>query len=145
MSCASSTRPSCATSCASCGAICARWRPAAARSRPTATRRQTRGSRHPRRPIMPPTWLRITGVELDLQAIERRDFPIARRGYDPAAVDAHLSLLARHIEESRQTGAGAAEPSLAPAASSQVQSIIRAAENAAAEIERDAVEYARTA
>jgi DivIVA domain-containing protein len=83
-------------------------------------------------------------VELDRQAIERRDFPIARRGYDPAAVDAHLSLLARQFEDSGQAHAGAAEPSLAATASSQVQSIIRAAENAASEIERDAVEYAKT-
>jgi hypothetical protein len=83
-------------------------------------------------------------VALDRQSIERRDFPIARRGYEPAAVDAHLSLLSRHIEELSQAQAGAAEPSLAAAASSQVQGIIRAAENAAAEIERDAVEYART-
>jgi DivIVA domain-containing protein len=83
-------------------------------------------------------------VELDRQAIERRDFPIARRGYDPAAVDAHLSLLARQFEERGQAHAGAAEPSLAATASSQVQSIIRAAENAASEIERDAVQYAKT-
>jgi DivIVA domain-containing protein len=83
-------------------------------------------------------------VELDRQAIERRDFPIARRGYDPAAVDAHLSLLARHIEERSQADAGAPEPSLAATASSQVQSIIRAAEDAASEIERDAAEYAKT-
>ena len=34
-------------------------------------------------------------MELDRQTIERRDFPIARRGYDPAAVDAHLQALAR--------------------------------------------------
>ena len=33
-------------------------------------------------------------VDLDRQAIERRDFPIGRRGYDPAAVDAHLRALA---------------------------------------------------
>jgi DivIVA domain-containing protein len=82
-------------------------------------------------------------VELDRQAIERRDFPIARRGYDPAAVDAHLSLLARHIDERSQAEAGAPEPSLAATASSQVQGIIRAAENAASEIERDATQYAK--
>src|SRR5205807_1225586 len=121
-----------------------RWRRAAAcsRPRPRIPSRTARSNPQPR--TGPPTWLRIPGVELDRQAIERRDFPITRRGYEPAAVDAHLSLLARHIQELSQASAGAAEPSLAAAASSQVQSIIRAAENAAAEIERDAVAYARS-
>ena len=38
-------------------------------------------------------------MEFDRQAIERRDFPIGRRGYDPAAVDAHLRALAAEFEE----------------------------------------------
>jgi DivIVA domain-containing protein len=83
-------------------------------------------------------------VELDRQTIERRDFPIARRGYDPAAVDAHLQALAREVEELVQGGAAAgAEASLATAASSQVQSILQAAETAAADIERDARQLAQ--
>jgi len=83
-------------------------------------------------------------VELDRQTIERRDFPIARRGYDPAAVDAHLQTLAREVEELIQGGAAAgAEASLATAASSQVQSILQAAETAAADIERDARQLAQ--
>jgi DivIVA domain-containing protein len=80
-------------------------------------------------------------VDLDRQAIERRDFPIGRRGYDTAAVDAHLRALAAEIEELQRAAAG--ESSLASAAGSQVQSIIQAAENAAAEIERQAGESAR--
>ena len=40
-------------------------------------------------------------VELDRQVIERRDFPIVRRGYDPASVDAHLRALAADVEELR--------------------------------------------
>ena len=34
-------------------------------------------------------------MSLDRQAIEKRDFPISRRGYETLAVDAHLAQLAR--------------------------------------------------
>jgi DivIVA domain-containing protein len=37
-------------------------------------------------------------VALDRQAIEKKDFPRRRRGYDPAAVDAHLSAVADEVE-----------------------------------------------
>ncbi len=81
----------------------------------------------------------------DHQAIERRDFPISRRGYDPAAVDAHLRQvageLARLRRELAEVGAGAP---LAASASTQVQSVIAAAEAAAATIEREAVAKARS-
>jgi DivIVA domain-containing protein len=77
-------------------------------------------------------------VDIDRQAIERRDFPIGRRGYDPAAVDAHLRALAAEFEELRRASAGA-EPSLASTAATQVQSILAAAETAAADIERQAL------
>jgi DivIVA domain-containing protein len=81
-------------------------------------------------------------VELDRQAIERRDFPVSRRGYDPAAVDAHLRGLAAEFEQlGRASGGG--EASLASTAGTQVQSIIEAAETAAAEIESQAREHAR--
>jgi len=33
-------------------------------------------------------------VALDRQSIEKKDFPIGRRGYDPEAVDVHLAGLA---------------------------------------------------
>ena len=81
-------------------------------------------------------------MELDRQAIERRDFPIARRGYETAAVDAHLRALASEFEELQRAASGGAESSLASAAGSQVQTIVEAAEKAAAEIERQAQESA---
>ena len=82
-------------------------------------------------------------MDLDRQAIERRDFPIGRRGYDPAAVDAHLRALAVEFEELKRASAeGAREPSLATTAASQVQNILRAAETAAADIESQAAQSA---
>jgi DivIVA domain-containing protein len=82
-------------------------------------------------------------MELDRQAIERRDFPIGRRGYDPDAVDAHLRALAGEFEELQRTAAGGGpDVSLASAAGSHVHSILAAAETAAAEIERSAEESA---
>jgi DivIVA domain-containing protein len=82
-------------------------------------------------------------VDIDRQAIERRDFPIARRGYDTAAVDAHLRALAGEFDELQSARAKAAgEPSLATTAASQVQSILAAAETAAADIERQATQDA---
>jgi hypothetical protein len=81
-------------------------------------------------------------VEIDRQAIERRDFPIARRGYETAAVDAHLRALAAEIEELQRSQPGEREPTLATAASTQVQGILAAAETAAADIEREAREDA---
>lgn len=86
----------------------------------------------------------MLAVDLDRQAIERRDFPIGRRGYDPAAVDAHLRTLADEYEQlQREAITGGADVSVASTAGSQVQSILQAAETAAAEIERHALENAR--
>lgn len=89
----------------------------------------------------------MLAVEIDRHAIERRDFPLARRGYDAAAVDAHLRDVADRVDElarsHAQAGAGAAP--LAAAAGTQVQSIIATAESAAADIRRDAAaDAART-
>jgi len=79
-------------------------------------------------------------VSLDRQAIERKDFPISRRGYDAAAVDEHLRALAGEFEMLQRTAAsGGADMSLASTAGSHVQSILEAAETAAAEIERQAL------
>jgi DivIVA domain-containing protein len=86
----------------------------------------------------------MPAVDFDRQAIERRDFPVSRRGYDPAAVDAHLRALAAEFDELQRAASGG-EVSLASTASSQVQNIIEAAETAAAEIERQALEHARSA
>src|SRR6185312_9164416 len=98
-----------------------------------------------RRATFPPgTCRRMPPVEFDRQSIERRDFPIGRRGYDPAAVDAHLRELAAEVEElQRAAASGKADLSLASSAGNQVQTIIEAAEAAAADIERNAQENAR--
>ncbi len=82
-------------------------------------------------------------MDLDRQTIERRDFPIGRRGYDPAAVDAHLRALATAVEELQRAAAGPAADSLASTAGAQVQGIIAAAEVAAAQIESDALANAK--
>lgn len=83
-------------------------------------------------------------MDIDRQAIERRDFPISRRGYEPAAVDAHLRALASEVDQlQRERSDGGSEPSLASAAGSQVQGILAAAEAAASEIEQQARESAR--
>ena len=63
---------------------------------------------------------------MDRDAIERRDFPTVRRGYDPAAVDAHLRRLADEIERLGRA-AGGPPPGLAAGASEQVRGILEAA------------------
>ena len=83
-------------------------------------------------------------MDLDRQAIERKDFPIGRRGYDPDAVDAHLRALAGEFEDIQRTAAhGSPDLSLASSAATQVQSILEAAEATAADIEHNALEEAR--
>ena len=62
-------------------------------------------------------------MALDRQSIEKKDFPIGRRGYDPDAVDAHLKLLADEIDELKRPARRRSE-SLAAAASEQVRSIL---------------------
>ncbi len=81
-------------------------------------------------------------MALDRQSIEKRDFPIGRRGYDPAAVDAHLSEIASQVEELRLSARRHTE-SLASSASEQVRAIVEAAEASAAEIQRQAETEAR--
>ena len=81
-------------------------------------------------------------MALDRQSIEKRDFPIGRRGYDPAAVDAHLSEIATQVEELRLSARRHSE-SLASSASEQVRAIVEAAEASAAEILRQAESEAR--
>ncbi|MEA2137473.1 MAG: hypothetical protein QOG56_623 [Solirubrobacteraceae bacterium] len=94
-------------------------------------------------------------MALDRQSIEKRDFPIGRRGYEPASVDAHLAKVAREIESLQRSARSAPAasaaapdsapvpgPSLASIASTQVQAIVEAAETSAAAIERDAREHA---
>jgi DivIVA domain-containing protein len=84
-------------------------------------------------------------VEMDRQAIERRDFPIVRRGYDPASVDAHLRALAGQVEELSKQAGGPERDSLAATAGAQVQSILEAAQASARAIEAEAAEHAASA
>jgi DivIVA domain-containing protein len=74
---------------------------------------------------------------VDREAIERRDFPVGRRGYDQAAVDAHLRRVADELEA---LTAGA--PTLAAGTSEHVRVILEAAEASAAELRADAARRA---
>ena len=65
----------------------------------------------------------------------RDDFPSNRRGYDPAAVDAHLDRIADEVDEMRRQAAAPAP--LSAQAGDQVKAIVEAAERGAQEI-RDA-------
>ena len=75
-------------------------------------------------------------MALDRQSIEKRDFPIGRRGYDPTAVDSHLSMLADELDAARRSSRSGG--ALASAASEQVRLIVEAAEQSASDIEREA-------
>ena len=81
-------------------------------------------------------------MALDRQRIERKDFPIGRRGYDPDAVDAHLASLADEVDELKRSSRRRTE-TLAAAASEQVRAIVEAAESSAAEIQRQAEDEAQ--
>ena len=81
-------------------------------------------------------------MALDRQSIEKKDFPVGRRGYEPAAVDAHLTAISEEVEELKRSARKRSE-SLASGASEQVRAIIDAAENSAAAIHRQAEDDAR--
>ena len=81
-------------------------------------------------------------MALDRQSIEKKDFPIGRRGYDPEAVDVHLASLADEVDELKRSARRRSE-TLASAASEQVRAIVEAAETSAGEIQRQAEEDAR--
>ena len=68
---------------------------------------------------------------MERDEIERRDFPSARRGYDPAAVDEHLRHVADMVTRQRPG-------SLAEGTSSQVRAILEAAESGAQQLRDDA-------
>ena len=76
-------------------------------------------------------------MALDRQTIMRDDFPSNRRGYDPAAVDAHLDRIADEVDEMRRRVAAPAP--LSAQAGEQVKAIVEAAERGAQEI-RDAAQ-----
>jgi DivIVA domain-containing protein len=65
-------------------------------------------------------------VSLDRRSIEKRDFPARLRGYDRAAVDAHLRWIADELEARMAT--------TADAAAEQVRAVLTAAEQSAAQI-----------
>ena len=77
-------------------------------------------------------------MALDRQSIEKRDFPIGRRGYEPEAVDEHLAQLADEIDQLQRSAQKRSGASLAQAASEQVRAIVEAAEQSAAAIETEA-------
>lgn len=81
-------------------------------------------------------------MALDRQSIEKKDFPVGRRGYDPEAVDAHLASLADEIADLKRSARRRTD-TLASSASDQVRSIVEAAESSAADIQRDAENEAR--
>jgi DivIVA domain-containing protein len=81
-------------------------------------------------------------MALDRQSIEKRDFPIGRRGYDPEAVDAHLAEIANEVDELKLSSRRRTE-TLATSASEQVRAIVEAAEASAVEILRQAEAEAR--
>ena len=73
---------------------------------------------------------------MEREDIERTDFPVARRGYDTASVDAHLRRVADELQAAR-TGTPTGS-SLAAGASEQVRVILEAAEQSADQLRRDA-------
>ena len=81
-------------------------------------------------------------MALERQSIEKKDFPIGRRGYDPEAVDAHLRALADEVDELKRSSRRRTE-TLASTASEQVRSIVEAAESSAANIQRQAEQEAQ--
>ncbi|HTA15252.1 MAG TPA: hypothetical protein VK781_10400 [Solirubrobacteraceae bacterium] len=85
----------------------------------------------------------MSAVELDRQGIERRDFPIVRRGYDPASVDTHLRGLAADVEQLQREASNSGRESLASTAGTQVQGILEAAQATAETIEREAAQDAQ--
>ena len=81
-------------------------------------------------------------MALDRQTIEKKDFPIGRRGYEPEAVDEHLARMADELEQLQRHAQRRSGASLAQAASEQVRAIVEAAEQSAAAIEKDAEQQA---
>jgi DivIVA domain-containing protein len=75
---------------------------------------------------------------MDREAIERRDFPVGRRGYDQAAVDEHLRHVADELETLKAGARRPAPPALSAGASEQVRAILEAAEAGAAELRAEA-------
>jgi DivIVA domain-containing protein len=82
-------------------------------------------------------------MALDRDDIQRRDFPIARRGYDPEAVESHLRRVADEFETLGRPAPPPPQPGLAAGASEQVRAILEAAEAGAAQLRAEAGAEAR--
>jgi DivIVA domain-containing protein len=80
---------------------------------------------------------------LDRDDIERHDFPTARRGYDPEAVDSHLRRVADEFDKLGRPAPAPPKPGLAAGASEQVRAILEAAEASAAGLRAEAGAEAR--
>jgi DivIVA domain-containing protein len=74
---------------------------------------------------------------VDRDSIQRRDFPVGRRGYDQAAVDAHLRAVADELEALRDSAPAPAR-ALSAGTSEQVRVILEAAEHSAAGLKEQA-------
>lgn len=81
-------------------------------------------------------------MALDRASITRRDFPTNRRGYEPAAVDAHLAALADEVQELERRAAASSAP-LSAATGEQIRAIVEAAERSVAGMRADAELEAR--
>ncbi|MFZ1993948.1 MAG: DivIVA domain-containing protein [Solirubrobacteraceae bacterium] len=81
-------------------------------------------------------------MALDRHSIEKKDFPLGSRGYDPDAVDAHLSSLAHEISAFKEEARRRSD-TVASSASDRVRTIVEAAEQSASEIHRAAEDDAR--
>jgi DivIVA domain-containing protein len=81
-------------------------------------------------------------VALDRHSIEKKDFPVGTRGYDPDAVDAHLAAVAEEVAAFKQEARRRSD-TMASSASDRVRSIIEAAEQSGSEIQRAAEDDAR--
>jgi DivIVA domain-containing protein len=75
---------------------------------------------------------------VEREDIQRGDFPVGRRGYDPAAVDAHLRRVADEMDRVRESAVAPRRASLSAGTSEQVRLILEAAERSAAELRDDA-------
>jgi DivIVA domain-containing protein len=73
-------------------------------------------------------------VALERSDITKSNFPTARRGYAPDAVDAHLRKIADEVETLKKEAEQAKSDSLASGASERVRKIVEAAEASAREI-----------
>ena len=82
-------------------------------------------------------------MALERTSIEKSDFPVGRRSYDPAAVGAHLRTIADEVEELTRSAERSRAESLSSSASEQIRAIIEAAEKSAEEIQQRVEEEAR--